>query len=305
MLRYGVCIVMVVLGIRGQGQGEKVELMDFEWLFDDHFEENTEEEINKNIASSTEDLAILYQYEQELISRLLKFSSQLKDSNTFTQNKNVQKLMKMLERLKQFIQIDKRDLVRYTQHMGQPIRSYHLLKRATKIWPQKFKSILMLYKSLKKVTIATEGVEQFPVDTIKNFPFIEDSEFSVGCIGGILNIQRYYNISCDQILTGRLGKTEQDQTVDLEDALYIASKFPRLILSFMEFYPDSAEKLGQLDLQISWLTFAINLLERSEDTKKMKKVRKKLSEAQEAHDRYIMTEGEKRRIFGFVHTSVI
>ena len=82
----------------------------------------------------------------------------------------------------------------------------------------------MLFKSVKKVTIETEGVEHFPLDTIKDFPFIEDSEFSVGCIGGILNIQRYYNISCEQIQTGRLGKTEQDQTVEVEDALLIAGK---------------------------------------------------------------------------------
>ena len=75
------------------------------------------------------------------------------------------------------------------------------------------------------------------------------------------------------------------------------------MLSFMESYPDSAEKMGQLDLQISWLTFALKLLERSEDTKKKKKVRKKVSEAQEAHDRYIVTEGKEIPIFGCVHNS--
>ena len=55
---------------------------------------------------------------------------------------------------------------------------------------------------------------------------------------------------------------------------------------------DSAEKLGQYDLQISWIMFTLNLLEHSQDNKLVKKVKRKLSEAKELHDRYIMTEGE-------------
>ena len=49
--------------------------------------------------------------------------------------------------------------------------------------------------------------------------------------------------------------------------------------------------MGQLDLQISWLAFGKTLLDTSQDAKMLRKVKKKLSEAQEVHDRYIMTEG--------------
>ena len=120
-------------------------MVEFDWLFSDHFEENTEEEIQRNIASSTEDLARLYQYEQEMLDRLLEFSSLLKGSSIATKNTNVQKLLKICEKLDQFVQFDEEEGKSYISHMGQPIRSYHLLKRATKIWPQKLRSLLTLF----------------------------------------------------------------------------------------------------------------------------------------------------------------
>ena len=115
--------------------------------------------------------------------------------------------------------------------MGYPVRSYHLLKRSTKIWPQKLRSLLTLYKSVKKVI----GLDSFPLKAIQEFPFVESSDLSAGCIGGILNIQRYYNISCQQVHAGRLGMTEQGQTMAAEDALLIAGQltiFPLLSLPY-------------------------------------------------------------------------
>ena len=116
--------------------------------------------------------------------------------------------MKMCDKLKIFLQYDEKDRQSYIVHMGYPVRSYHLLKRSTKIWPQKLRSLLTLYKSVKKVI----GLDSFPLKAIQEFPFVESSDLSAGCIGGILNIQRYYNISCQQVHAGRLGMTEQGQT---------------------------------------------------------------------------------------------
>ena len=196
----------------------------FEWLFSDHFEENTQEEIQRNIASSTEDLAKLYQYEQEMLGSLLEFSSQLMGSSIATKNTNVQKLMKICEKLEQFVQFEEKEEKSYISHMGQIIRSYHLLKRATTIWPQKLRSLLTLYKSAKKTIAATIGAGIFPLKAIKDFPFVEESDLSAGSVGGILNIQRYHNISCQQVHDGRLGKTRQGQTIGVEDAMVIAGE---------------------------------------------------------------------------------
>ena len=216
-------IVVVFLGYHAGG--ENLELVEFDWLFDDHFEENAEEDIKKNIASSTEHLASLYKYEQEMVTGLLKFYSTLKASFKVSKNKNIQKLVKMLEKLKKYSELDTPEIKGYIDHMGQPIRAYHLLKRCTKTWPRKFKSLMIIVKAVKKLLSETVGESNFPVNIIKEFPYVEEFEFSVGCIGGILNVQRYYNITCDQIYRGRLGTTSQGHTLAVDDALLIAGQF--------------------------------------------------------------------------------
>ena len=64
---------------------------------------------------------------------------------------------------------------------------------------------------------------------------------------------------------------------------------------FTDFNLDSAEKFGQIDLQIDWLRFALKLMKTNENTKGIKKVMNKLNKAEEIHDRFVLTEGIARQ----------
>ena len=56
-------------------------------------------------------------------------------------------------------------------------------------------------------------------------------------------------------------------------------------------FQDGAEKMGQLDLQIEWLSFAQQLSESDNDEEKSMKVEKQLAAAKETHDMFLLSEG--------------
>ena len=197
--------------------------VEFQWLFDDHFDENSEEEINKNVASSTEDLAKLYKYEHDLFKKIQSYVSLMKHVEGVNEP-NRKKLIRISENMIQNIEtLSEND---YIEHVKSPIICFHLLKRYILYWPKKSKTLLTLLKS-SQVKTADDKVKrsyEALASSLRSFPFVETSELSVAAAGAILNIQRFYNITPAEIRAGRLGRTSQNQTLDVDDILLIAGK---------------------------------------------------------------------------------
>ena len=80
--------------VYGGINGEHTE---FEWLFDDHVDENSAEEVRANVASSIEDLAAHYRYEQEMILSLIDFSDTVKNEGLVDKSPNIKKLVRSVD----------------------------------------------------------------------------------------------------------------------------------------------------------------------------------------------------------------
>ena len=179
---------------------------------------STQQDLEKYVAASTEDIARVFQLEKDLWSHLKEYQE------GSASNKDVDVINKFLTDTK-FIDIVEDDSL---EHVSNPFHAYHCLKRTTRLWE---KMVLKLSKQnkLKKVK-----------QLLRRFP--EEEDFQEGAAFGLLTIQLYYNISftviCYKMVTTHsahqlqemmrgqvLGELMEDvrlPPLDVEDALQIS-----------------------------------------------------------------------------------
>ena len=179
---------------------------------------STQQDLEKYVAASTEDIARVFQLEKDLWSHLKEYQE------GSASNKDVDVINKFLTDTK-FTDIVEDDSL---EHVSNPFHAYHCLKRTTRLWE---KMVLKLSKQnkLKKVK-----------QILRRFP--EEEDFQEGAAFGLLTIQLYYNISftviCYKMVTTQsahqlqemmrgqvLGDRMEDvrlPPLDVEDALQIS-----------------------------------------------------------------------------------
>ena len=132
---------------------------------------NLNQDLEKYVAASTEDIARLFQLEKEMWSHLRAYQS--KDASDDDS-----------EVIDQFLTDTKfSDIVEDNSldHVSDPFQAYHCLKRTAISW-EKLITKLSKQNKLKKV-------KQF----LRRFP--ERDDFEEGGAFGLMTIQHYYNIS--------------------------------------------------------------------------------------------------------------
>ena len=132
---------------------------------------SAQQDLEKYVAASTEDIARVFQLEKDLWSHLKEYQE------GSASNKDVDVINKFLTDTK-FTDIVEDDSL---EHVSNPFHAYHCLKRTTRLWE---KMVLKLSKQnkLKKVK-----------QLLRRFP--EEEDFQEGAAFGLLTIQLYYNIS--------------------------------------------------------------------------------------------------------------
>ena len=137
---------------------------------------STQQDLEKYVAASTEDIARVFQLEKDLWSHLKEYQE------GSASNKDVDVINKFLTDTK-FTDIVEDDSL---LHVSNPFYAYHCLKRTTRLWE---KMVLKLSKQnkLKKVK-----------QLLRRFP--EEEDFQEGAAFGLLTIQLYYNISFTVIM---------------------------------------------------------------------------------------------------------
>ena len=137
---------------------------------------SAQQDLEKYVAASTEDIARVFQLEKDLWSHLKEYQE------GSASNKDVDVINKFLTDTKFTDIVEDGSL----EHVSNPFHAYHCLKRTTRLWE---KMVLKLSKQnkLKKVK-----------QLLRRFP--EEEDFQEGAAFGLLTIQLYYNISFTVIM---------------------------------------------------------------------------------------------------------
>ena len=158
--------------------------------------------------------------------------------------------------------------------MSEPLGAYNLLWRTTKIWPNKVKTLMAHYKTLKtSYKKKTKLLKLFPEQLLLKFPVMDMRELVAGT-KGILSIQHYYNITCDKIAEG-FGVTSN-----------------RIQVEQVVEFGDIAVKNNYYKQAVEWYQLAVKRLEQvSGDAQLKSRVARNVEDAKERHDGHLMTEG--------------
>ena len=135
--------------------------------------------------------------------------------------------------------------------MKNPVAAFNLLWRTGKLWPQKIKILSAHFKSFSSSLKKHGGsgiLKIFPADELSTFRTSEQSEVISGA-RGLLAIQHYSNITCQQIRTG-LG--DDRQSLDIQQMIEIGK---------------TALMTGSYKLAVQWFLEAEDSSRRSEDHK--------------------------------------
>ena len=132
---------------------------------------SAQQDLEKYVAASTEDIARVFQLEKDLWSHLQEYQERS------ASNKDADVINKFLTDTK-FVDIVEDDSL---LHVSNPFHAYHCLKRTTRLW-EKMVLKLSTQNKLKKVK-----------QIIRRFP--EEEDFQEGAAFGLLTIQLYHNIS--------------------------------------------------------------------------------------------------------------
>ena len=137
---------------------------------------SAQQDLEKYVVASTEDIARVFQLEKDLWSHLKEYQE------GSASNKDVDVINKFLTDTKFTDIVEDGSL----KHVSNPFYAYHCLKRTTRLWE---KMVLKLSKQnkLKKVK-----------QLLRRFP--EEEDFQEGAAFGLLTIQLYYNISFTVIM---------------------------------------------------------------------------------------------------------
>ena len=144
-------------------------------IFGDNLVHINEEDLQKHVASSVENLAELLCSEQELINSLVDFKNVLKKENIVAKDKSALNMLNIINKLENFQLFETLNPEKCLKHVSNPINSFLLLKRTTRIWTQKLKLLKLNLKSCNcKETIKS----RFPSQRIKSLSIPEESDYA-------------------------------------------------------------------------------------------------------------------------------
>ena len=132
---------------------------------------NLNQDLEKYVAASTEDLARLFQLEKEMWLHLKSYQS--KDAS-----EGDSEVIKKFLSDTNFLDIVDDDSL---NHVSDPYQAYHCLKRTTRLW----ETLITKLSKQSKLKKAKQFLRRFP----------ERDDFEEGGAFGLMTIQHHYNIS--------------------------------------------------------------------------------------------------------------
>ena len=210
-----------------------------EIVFMDHPPEFSKEERSSHLASSIEDLSVLFMNEAEAFNLVERSIKEVEDI------KEAVKLKKKLETLLSHKPLtasnnSQTDVISFISH---PINSYHLLQRSAQLWPKYILMTKKFFSSLpKKVSKRLTNIPK----QLSKIQFATETDFTDGAINGLFNLQNYYELRSDDIAEGNILESDRqsDRRVQIssEQCVFIA---------------EQAGRLKQLHLAVDWLQTAL------------------------------------------------
>ena len=182
---------------------------------------------------------------------------------------NVEKLKKSIEKLFTFIVDESKFSISKT--VENPAAAFNLVWRTNNIWPRKLKTLTAHFKLLQTSLRSHKDIlDAFPHAMMTEFPVTDTKEMTAAA-RGLLTLQHYHNISCQELASG-LG----DQT-------------QRLNIDQMTEIGQTARHNRFLNLAVDWFQAALDLAQ--VDSKLKSKLESMLIAAKEAHDGHVIARG--------------
>ena len=212
-----------------------------EIVFMDHPPEFSREERSSHLASSIEDLSVLFLKEAEAFNLVERSIQEVADI------KEAVKLKKKLETLLSHkpdtaSNMTQTEVIFFVSH---PINSYHLLQRSAQLWPKYIQITKKFFSSLpKKVSKRLTNIPK----QLSMVQFATETDFTDGAINGLFNLQNYYELQSDDIAEGNILESDRDRQsgrgvqISSEQCVFIA---------------EQAGRMKQLHLAVDWLETAL------------------------------------------------
>ena len=210
-----------------------------EIVFMDHPPEFSREERSSHLASSIEDLSVLFLKEAEAFNLVERSIQEVADI------KEAVKLKKKLETLLSHkpdtaSNMTQTEVIFFVSH---PINSYHLLQRSAQLWPKYIQITKKFFSSLpKKVSKRLTNIPK----QLSMVQFATETDFTDGAINGLFNLQNYYELQSDDIAEGNILERDRQSgrgvQISSEQCVFIA---------------EQAGRMKQLHLAVDWLETAL------------------------------------------------
>ena len=249
-----------------------------EIVFMDFPPEFSKEERLSHLASSIEDLSVLFLDEAEafkLVERSIKEVENIKEAV---------KLKKKLDTLlshkpESASNMTLSEAVSFISH---PINSYHLLQRSAYLWPKYIQITKKFFSSLpKKISKRLTNIPK----QLSKIQFATETDFTDGAINGLFNLQNYYELRSEDVAEGKILESDRESErrteISSEQCVVIA---------------EQAGRRRQLHLAVDWLLTALQRAgahsnSNTDNHQHVARIRKLLKKAKETHDDYIISEG--------------
>ena len=144
-------------------------------IFGDNLVDINEEDLQKHVASSVENLAELLCSEQQLIDSLVDFKTVLEVDDIVAKDKSALNMVNIINKLEKFKLFEISNPEKCLEHVSNPIHSFLLLKRTTRIWTQKLK---LLKLNLKSCNFKDNIKSHFPNKRINSLSIPEEADYA-------------------------------------------------------------------------------------------------------------------------------
>ena len=172
----------------------------YEEVFSDHVVQHSTKQIHDHMSSSTEDIISVFKKEQILLRKLLDFLSALEkleeDLKPKKLNYNTKKLHKCITSMERFPEVELEKIAE------NPVAAFNIVWRTARVWPQKIKTLTAHLKMMKTALKSHKKLLAiFPTELLAQFPITDTAE-STAAARGLLTLQHYANISCQDVADG-------------------------------------------------------------------------------------------------------
>ena len=133
------------------------------------------EDIQKHVASSVENLAELLCSEQRLLDGLINFKTVVEKETEICKDKSIQNMIHIIKKIEKYKLFEQSSQEVCLEHVSNPINSFLLLKRTTRIMSKKIKNLKVNFKSIKnkeKIKI------HFPFKEIDSLAIPEEVDYA-------------------------------------------------------------------------------------------------------------------------------